>query len=215
MNKSDIIKAVAKKSRCSQKQASKRVNCLVEIIKRTLADGEDISIRGFGRFYVKHRAPRRGRNFSTGKTLTIKPKKVVAFKGSAKLIECLNEAESDETATIRATEEFAERRSEQRIDSPPDGIAIVRVAGIPVYQFRLKDLSENGTAFLVPDDSTILRNIRVGQLIDIRVSLKSEGIVSTVYQSSEIRHITRQEAGRYKGSIIIGVKILGRLATSH
>ena len=213
MNKSDIIKAVAKKSCCSQKQASKRVNCLVEIIKRTLVNGEDISIRGFGRFYVKHRAQRHGRNFTTGKALTIKSKKGIAFKGSARLIECLNKAEFNETSTIISTEEITERRSQHRIDSLPDGIAIVRVGGIPVYQFKLKDVSENGTSFLVQEDSTILRNIRVGQEIDIRVCLNAEGTVPSIYQRSEIRHITRQEVGRFKGYIIIGVKIHDRLVT--
>ena len=206
MNKSDIIKAVAKKSRCSQKQASRRVNCVVEIIKRTLVDGEDISIRGFGRFYVKQRAQRRGRNFATGKVLTIKSKKVVAFKGSAKLIECLNRAEYDEPPTSISTEEITERRSQHRLDSLPDGIAIVRVGGIPVYQFKLKDVSENGSSFLVRDDSTVLRNIRVSQEIDIRVSLNTEGTVPSIYQRSEICHITRQEVGRYKGYFIIGIK---------
>jgi integration host factor subunit alpha len=210
MNKSDIIKAVAKTNRCSQKQASRIVNCLIEIIKHTLADGEDISIRGFGRFYLKKRGQRPGWNFATGKALTINPKKIAAFKGSAKLIERLNKTDF---STSLPTDEFAERRSQRRIDDLPDGIAIVRVGGIPVYQFKLKDVSVNGTSFLVQNDSNILRNIRVGQEIDIRVGLNAEGTVSTIYQRCEIRHITRQEAGRFKGNFIIGVNILGRMVT--
>ena len=74
-------------------------------------------------------------------------------------------------------------------------------------------MSENGTSFLVQEDSTILRNIRVGQEIDIRVCLNAEGTVPSIYQRSEIRHITRQEVGRFKGYIIIGVKIHDRLVT--
>jgi integration host factor subunit alpha len=63
---------------------------LLELIKRSLEPGEDVLISGFGKFCVKNKKKRRGRNPATGKDLIIAPKKVVTFKWSGKLKEKLN-----------------------------------------------------------------------------------------------------------------------------
>jgi integration host factor subunit alpha len=59
-------------------------------LKSTLESGEVIMISGFGRFRVKQKTERRGRNLATGKDMMLAPRKVVTFKWSGKLKDKLN-----------------------------------------------------------------------------------------------------------------------------
>lgn len=59
-------------------------------MKNTLASGEDILISGFGKFCVKRKSERRGRNPVTGDDLMQPAGRVVAFKCSGKLREKIN-----------------------------------------------------------------------------------------------------------------------------
>ena len=63
---------------------------ILEIIKNTLENGEDVMITGFGKFYVKEKKERRGRNPATGKDLMLGSRRVVGFKCSGKLRERMN-----------------------------------------------------------------------------------------------------------------------------
>jgi len=60
------------------------------IKKRSLENGEDVLISGFGKFCVKGQSPRRGRNIVTGDDLLLEARKVVTFKPSSKLREKIN-----------------------------------------------------------------------------------------------------------------------------
>lgn len=66
------------------------VESLLEIIKKTLENGEDVLISGFGKFCVKEKDKRRGRNPQTGEDLILGPKKVVTFKCSGVLRDKIN-----------------------------------------------------------------------------------------------------------------------------
>ena len=66
------------------------IETLLELIKSNLESGEDVLISGFGRFCVKQKAERRGRNRATGRDMMLAPRKVVTFKWSGKLKEKLN-----------------------------------------------------------------------------------------------------------------------------
>ena len=63
---------------------------LLEIIKRTLESGEDVLVSGFGKFCVKEKQERRGRNPSTGEDMMLAPRKTVTFKCSGKLRDKIN-----------------------------------------------------------------------------------------------------------------------------
>ena len=63
---------------------------LLEIIKSTLASGEDILISGFGKFCVKQKNERKGRNPATGGQMMLKSRRVVTFNCSTKLREKVN-----------------------------------------------------------------------------------------------------------------------------
>ena len=79
----------------SKKRAATLVDALFEIMKQALAQGEDVRIRGFGRFQAKFRWAKRGRNPSTGETIVIPSRRSVSFKISSKLRERINCPEKD------------------------------------------------------------------------------------------------------------------------
>jgi integration host factor subunit alpha len=67
------------------------IESLLEIIKKTLENGEDVLISRFGKFSVKDKGERRGaRNFATGDNLTLNARRVVRFRCSERLREKVN-----------------------------------------------------------------------------------------------------------------------------
>jgi integration host factor subunit alpha len=66
------------------------VESMLEIIKSTLESGEDVLISGFGKFCVKEKHERRGRNPATGEYLMLVPRRVVTFRCSGKLRDRIN-----------------------------------------------------------------------------------------------------------------------------
>ncbi len=66
-------------------EAKETIETLIEIIKSTLASGEDIMISGFGKFQVIDKAPRKGRNPATGDSMILNKRRVVTFKCVGKL----------------------------------------------------------------------------------------------------------------------------------
>ena len=63
---------------------------LLEIIKSRLASGDDVLVSGFGKFCVKEKKARKGRNPATGESIMLKPRRVVTFKWSGKLRDRVN-----------------------------------------------------------------------------------------------------------------------------
>ncbi len=66
------------------------VESLLEIIKRSLESGEGIMISGFGKFFVKEKKKRRGRNPQTGEDMDLSARRVVQFKSSGVLKDKIN-----------------------------------------------------------------------------------------------------------------------------
>jgi len=90
LTKAHIIEAVAESNGYKRKKSIETVESILELIKRSLESGEDVLISGFGKFCVKEKAERKGRNPATGKDMMLAPRKVVTFKWSGKLKEKLN-----------------------------------------------------------------------------------------------------------------------------
>ena len=63
----------------------------MEIIKKTLESGEDVLISGFGKFEVREKDERKGRNPATGDDLTLRARRVIKFRCSGALRKKLNE----------------------------------------------------------------------------------------------------------------------------
>ena len=85
LTKAHIAEAVAEQNGYPKKQSYEMIEILLEIMKRTLESGEDVLVSGFGKFCVKTKHERRGRNPATGKDMILEPRRVVTFKCSGKL----------------------------------------------------------------------------------------------------------------------------------
>lgn len=85
LTKEQIINAVYEKTQMPKSRSREVVESVLEIIKDTLANGEDILISGFGKFMVKNKRQRRGRNPQTNQDLQLRARKVVVFKTSGVL----------------------------------------------------------------------------------------------------------------------------------
>jgi integration host factor subunit alpha len=82
LTKAQIIEAISIKNGLSKKQSTETVETLLGVMKSTLASGEDVLISGFGKFKVKQKKERKGRNPATGGDMMLAPRKVVTFKCS-------------------------------------------------------------------------------------------------------------------------------------
>ena len=89
LTKSEIVKKVHEIG-FTKKVATDAVESILEIMKRALEDEEDVLISGFGKFCVKEKAPRKGRNSVTGEDMELWGRRVVTFKYSDKLRERIN-----------------------------------------------------------------------------------------------------------------------------
>ena len=85
LTKAHIVAAVAESNGYTRKKSIETVETVLELIKRSLESGEDVLISGFGKFCMKEKAERKGRNPATGEDMILKPRKVVTFKSSGKL----------------------------------------------------------------------------------------------------------------------------------
>ena len=90
LTKNDIIEEIRIKNGFSRNKSIETVETLLGIINQTLISGEDVMISGFGKFCVKEKSERRGRNPATGGDIMLPPRKVVTFKCSGKLKERVN-----------------------------------------------------------------------------------------------------------------------------
>jgi len=82
LTKAQITEALFAKNILTRTESAQVIDTLFELIKQTLQNGEDVLISGFGRFSVKEKYQRRGRNPQTGEPMTLPSRRVVTFKCS-------------------------------------------------------------------------------------------------------------------------------------
>ena len=90
LTKAEIIEKMAEDLGFTLKETSEVIKSILEIIKANLESGEDVLISGFGKFCVKEKRKRKGRNPATGENMMLSSRKVVTFKCSGKLREKVN-----------------------------------------------------------------------------------------------------------------------------
>jgi len=90
MTKQEIVSTVYEKLGFSKRESSDIVEHFFAIIKKSLAEGENIKISGLGNFVVKEKADRRGRNPQTGEEITISARRILTFKPSQVLKASIN-----------------------------------------------------------------------------------------------------------------------------
>jgi len=91
LTKEHLVGAVAEASGYPRVQSVELVETLLELIKSKLVSGEDVLISGFGKFCVKKKRERRGRNPATGEKMMLRSRRVVTFKCSRQLRDKINQ----------------------------------------------------------------------------------------------------------------------------
>jgi integration host factor subunit alpha len=90
LTKADITESIYDQCGFSKTKSIQLVESLLEIIKKTLESGEDALISGFGKFCVREKRERRGRNPATGDHMMLGSRRVVTFRCSSVLRKKIN-----------------------------------------------------------------------------------------------------------------------------
>jgi integration host factor subunit alpha len=90
MTKAEIVETIYEKVGFSRKESAEIVDLVFDLMKETLEKGDKIKISGFGKFLVREKRPRKGRNPQTGDEIQISARRVLTFKPSQVLRKALN-----------------------------------------------------------------------------------------------------------------------------
>jgi len=90
LTKMEIVSAVQTENGFTLKKSTDIVKTLLEILKSTLASGEDVLFSGFGKFQIRDKHEPRGRNPATDGDMILPPRRVVTFKCSGQLRDKVN-----------------------------------------------------------------------------------------------------------------------------
>ena len=90
LTKAMIVDAIHEQLGYPKNKSAEMLETLLELIKGTLEKGEDVLISGFGKFCVKSKNQRRGRNPATGADMLLDQRRVVTFRCSHLLREKIN-----------------------------------------------------------------------------------------------------------------------------
>ncbi|MGA7878576.1 MAG: integration host factor subunit alpha, partial [Desulfoferrobacter sp.] len=93
LTKAQIVEKLFAKNMFTKGECAQIIDSLFELIKHPLESGDDVLISGFGKFCVRDKNQRRGRNPQTGDPMMLDPRKVVTFKCSGVLREAINKDE--------------------------------------------------------------------------------------------------------------------------
>ena len=90
LTKNDIVERLQAELGFTQSHSIQVTECLLEQITSSLESGDDVLVSGFGKFCVKEKAERKGRNPATDEDLILPARRVVTFKCSGKLRKKVN-----------------------------------------------------------------------------------------------------------------------------
>jgi DNA-binding protein HU-beta len=90
MTKNELAEQVAKRNGVAASQARQMMETAIEVVSDELAAGGEVALAGFGKFSVSHRAPRLGRNPSTGAPISIAASRAAKFSAASALKKRLN-----------------------------------------------------------------------------------------------------------------------------
>jgi len=94
LTKAHIVENLLAENLFTKTESAQIIETLFELIKQSLQDGDDVLISGFGKFCVREKHQRRGRNPQNGEPITLPPRRVVTFHYSVRLKEKVNQIAS-------------------------------------------------------------------------------------------------------------------------
>ena len=80
MTKADIVNEITKQTGVDKHAALASIEAFMQIVKKSLEDGENVYLRGFGSFIIKERAEKIARNISKNVTIVVPKHNIPAFK---------------------------------------------------------------------------------------------------------------------------------------
>ena len=99
LTKDILVETLSEKVGFAVNEAKKILETLLEEVKMSLEKGESVKISNFGKWEVREKKPRRGRNPSTGESLMISARRVVTFHPSEKLRAMVNDSDADPSSS--------------------------------------------------------------------------------------------------------------------
>jgi hypothetical protein len=107
-----------------------------------------------------------------------------------------------------------EKRSEPRSTIDQYYSVEFSIRGCPfTYQFKIWNMSRKGICVLVKEDSELLNYLKVGDILSLKY-YTTDTSRPIEFLKTEIRHITKDEAGHFKGLFLVGLSILGEATSS-
>ncbi len=103
-----------------------------------------------------------------------------------------------------------ERRAEPRRTKLTNYRAEIKLAGQPIYQFRVRDVSTKGAGILIKDDSGFLSMIEVGQIVNVNF-ISPEGTAPSGMHKAQIKHLSKPDKAGVKGHRLVGILILEKI----
>ena len=114
LTKNVIVELIHMELGCSVKEARDILEMLIEELKIKLEEGEQVKISGFGKWMVREKKRRPGRNPYTGHTIEISARRVVTFHPSEKLRKAVNESKKP---VLRKLKSKSKPKSKSRFSS--------------------------------------------------------------------------------------------------
>lgn len=118
LTKDALVELIRDKVGYPVKEAKEILEMILEEIKQKLEDGEDVKISGFGKWTVKQKRSRPGRNPHTGERIEISARKVVTFHPSDKLRDLVNREHVAATQQMQADAAAAASEAEREASAP-------------------------------------------------------------------------------------------------
>jgi integration host factor subunit alpha len=119
LTKADMVANVYAKGMLTKAEASQAVEKALGLIKDVLASGEEVLVSGFGKWTVRYKTQRRGRNPQTGDPLVLPPRKVVTFRPSRVL---KSKVQGGDSGSENAPAQSPEKSGGPDDSSGPSGI---------------------------------------------------------------------------------------------
>jgi integration host factor subunit alpha len=100
LTKAHIVENLLAKNLFTKTVSAQIIESLFELLRQALEEGDDVLISGFGKFCVREKSRRRGRNPQSGEPIILPPRKVVTFKCSGKLRDNINRKKEKQPITV-------------------------------------------------------------------------------------------------------------------
>lgn len=92
MTKAELAQEIAQRTEIEKSDVVKVVEAFMDVVRTSLADGENVYLRGFGSFIVKEKAEKMARNITKGTSVLVPAHKAPAFKAAPEFKDMVKEA---------------------------------------------------------------------------------------------------------------------------